>query len=141
MLEELKRQRAELDARIAEFEMQWEPKGGDWRIALDWTAYWRGTHKLSAIEGRERQTKELAEKAAKEMRKFNRLLAYRDEFCPDYVPEWSCEECPYFVFFSNTDRKWLATSLRRAISPGIVYFPEKIAEELVEKLNNGTVVL
>ena len=85
----------------------------------------------------ERQTKEAAEKAAVAMRRFNRLLAYRDEFAPGYIFQYG--GLNHYIFVQ--DRLWFVGKTSLNQSPAEVYFPEDVALELCRKLNSGAVIL
>lgn len=120
---------------------KWEPEGGDFWISSFGYINETKTCKNARLFGTERKTKELAERAAKEMRAFNRLLAYRDEFCPDYEPDWNDHNAvKYVVYLDNKAKKWDLSKCYYC-QYLTVYFPQHIAEELVKKLNSGEVEL
>lgn len=122
----------------------WEPVDGEYEIYSSGeiaSKYIDSGHIKRKTFGTVRTTEELAEKAAKEMRSFNRLLAYRDEFCPDYKPDWTDMRKPkYYVSFNHINKKWMCYS-NNASETFAPCFPETIVKELVEKLNSGEVVL
>jgi hypothetical protein len=86
------------------------------------------------------QNYEMVEKAAKEMRRFNRLLAYKMEFCPGYEPDWNDEEKKYCVFYDTECALWCLDNYIHLESI-TVHFTKEVAEELVKKLNSGEVEL
>ena len=77
--------------------VKWQPTSGDWCIYGTGEICEDGTSEESQDFGTERQTKEQAERAAVEMRRFNRLLALRDELCGDEVVNWT----------DNGSNKWI----------------------------------
>lgn len=140
-LEALKKQVIELQEKLNKLtwnQDKWEPKGGDWFINIYGNAENYQSEEKTKSFGTERETKELAEKAAIEMRKFNRLLAYHDEFCPDF--EFIVSHENYYIYFNEDDKKW-GTYRDYSYKHIQVYFPENTAIELVKKLNSGEVEL
>ncbi len=130
---------AKIDEQIAELEKPkpWEPKGGAWCVFVDGKVLDGDSEHLVSLFGVERPTKEQAEQAAVAMRRFNRLLAYRDEFAPGYVFQYGGVNCYVFA----RDQAWGVGSHTKNQSPAEVYFPEKVANELCRKLNSGAVIL
>ena len=113
---------------------QWEPEEGGYRMY--------GNNKINRIlsvdtgyrlAGNERLTKEQAELDAKAKRVFDRQLAYRAEFAPMYT-----SNSGWYVYQNDND-EWLA-SVTHYVVVGMVCMPKQIAEDLVVKLNAGTVV-
>ena len=131
---------AEIDEQIAELEKpkQWEPKAGKWVISSNGRGMKTITMTKSQLFGTERQTEEQAERAAIAMRRFNRLLAYRDEFAPDYVFNRAFNNCYVYFDYDNTYR---VSNTSCYCEPTTVYLPEEAAKELCKKLNSGKVVL
>lgn len=130
------------DEKAAAVEIKkWEPKGGKFVVFSTGDIGSGASPNSDAIKfGACRETKDQAEKAAIEMRKFNRLLAYRDEFCPDYVPDWSNRlELKHYVLYDHSEEKYKVYTF--FYSPCEVFFPKEAAYELAEKLNSGEVVL
>ena len=147
-LQDLKAKVAELEARIvAEPEKKWkskpakkwEPKGG-----ASWV---NGTGEIipsfsednARLFGTERETKEQAERAAVEMRRFNRLLALRDELCGEIDESPYCLK--YYVYFIKQQRMW-----RWAEGLSVVYITphftsEESAQKACDMLNSGEVEL
>jgi len=130
---------AKIDEQIAELEKpkKWEPKNGRWVISSNGTVMKTITMTKSQLFGTERQTEEQAEKAAVAMRRFNRLLAYRDEFAPGYIFQYGGINS--YVY--TRDHLWLLGNTRHHHIPTNVYFPERVADELCRKLNSGDVIL
>ena len=145
-LQDLKAKVAELEARIlfpnepVNWDpVKWEPKGG---------ASWiNGTGEIipsfskdnARLFGAERETKEQAQRAAVEMRRFNRLLALRDELCGEIDESPYCLK--YYVYFIKQQRMW-----RWAEGLSVVYIAphftsEESAQKACDMLNSGEVEL
>ena len=105
-LQALKAKVADLESRILfpnEPVAKWQPKGGNFFI--------QSNGKVSEVVGGsdtphkefgvERPARQQAEHAAVEMRRFNRLLALRDELCGDEVVDWTDDEEKYHIYFSH----------------------------------------
>ncbi len=130
---------AKIDEQIAELEKpkEWEPKSGKWVISSNGRVMKTITMTKSQLFGTERQTEEQAEKAAVAMRRFNRLLAYRDEFAPGYI--FQCGGVNCYVYAN--DRDWFVDRVSITLAPAQVYFPMNVADELCRKLKSGEVIL
>lgn len=130
---------AKMDEQIAELEKPkpWEPKGGDWCVFVDGKVLEGDSEPLVSLFGMERPTKEQAEQAAVAMRRFNRLLAYRDEFAAGYIFQYGGSN--YYIYAN--DQVWCAGSVSINIHPTDVYFPKDVADDLCRKLNSGAVIL
>lgn len=130
---------SEIDEQIAELEKpkQWEPKGGKWSVTGNGTVVKTFSMFKSQLFGSERPNEEQAEQAAVAMRRFNRLLAYRDEFAPGHIFQYG--GLNHYIFAQ--DRLWLVGSTSLNNSPANVYFPEDVAKTLCEKLRSGEVIL
>jgi len=118
---------------------KWEPEGGKWYVDYDGCSeLTRRSEKDSRNFGTERMTEQQADKARDEMRVFNRLLAYRDEFDPDFDFEGAGEG--WLIYRRVTEFAYgrHEYALRNI---GCVYMSKEVAEELCEKLNSGEVVL
>ena len=127
--------------QLAAMPKQWEPKGGCYYVGIDGGVS-AGTPNYKCAEfGIERKTREAAERAAIEMRKFNRLLAYRDEFAPGYEPDWNDETEKTYVFQGHEPGKYQVADNMQCQTLGAVYMPVDVAIELRNKLNSGEVVL
>ena len=131
----------DLETQIAEMEKpatkKWEPKGGKWWIDGCGSAGKSDTNDESRLFGHERETLQSAELAAVEMRKFNRLLAYRDEFAPGYEFVPGGNNC--YVYYAALG-KW-CYSVNMDSTAITVYMPPQVASDLIDKLNSGEVVL
>lgn len=139
-LQELKAKVAELESRIVAEPVKWQPKGGDWWID-EGNVFEFAHNEIYYPFGTARQTKEEAERAAVEMRRFNRLLALRDELCGDEVVDWGDHRYKHYVYFSHSDRQWRAefNDDYESITP---YFTSKeSAQKACDMLNSGEVEL
>ena len=137
-IQEIERQLAQLKAELNI--KQWEPVGGGWCIDPYGDAIEADSADDCRKFGTERPTKSQANKARDEMRVFNRLLAYRDEFDPDFIPNWDngCwDKC--YIFYQHGSWRVASTGKNHILC--CVYFSKEVAEELVRKLNEGEVVL
>ena len=118
---------------------EWNPVGGDWFIGCDDSVHnypSRNDYKVF-----ERPTKEQAERSAVEMRKFNRLLALRDELCGDDVVDWSSSEAKYFLCHSEESKTW-DVNVSFCINNNSVYFTTRqYAQFACDMLNSGEVKL
>ena len=138
----LKEKVAELESRIAaEPVSKWQPKGGYYCVHAD--GYVRQSHSTKGfrLNGVERETQAQAQRAAVEMRKFNRMLALRDELCVDeMVFDWSSNNSKYQVFFSHGHQRWYCSeSGYGSITP---YFTSEVtAQKACDMLNSGEVEL
>lgn len=146
-IEEMEKQLAALRAEV-EVEgqpknsvQQWEPVGGDWFIGSYGQVSQGETDDEFREFGTERPTKKQAEKALDEMRVFNRSLAYRDEFDPEF--EFKSGEWNYYIDMDveADSEKYTVDCDRTFKRVGLVYMSEQVAEELCRKLNSGEVVL
>lgn len=87
-LEKVEQQLKELQETIARMKQeqakpevkQWEPKGGKWYVRSNGEVEHGQSTKGCRLFGTEYQTKEQAEWASKQMRKFNRLINYVVEY-------------------------------------------------------------
>jgi hypothetical protein len=127
---------------------QWEPKDGGWIIdigkpnpVIDIHSYPIGDMYIEQEHsGLTRETKDQAERAAKKMRTFNRLLAYVDEFDPDY--QFDYHKSNHYIEYCSGVRKYFAGCTDCDYEKlGIVYMSREVAEELCRKLNRGEVCL
>ena len=145
-LQELKAKIADLESRILfpnELVAKWQPKGGEWFINQcdDAVEYWKISTEATKVAGLERQTEEQAERAAVEMRRFNRLLALRDELCGDKVVDWNDHKYKHYVYFSHSRGKWFPefNDDYESINP---YFTNReLAQKACDMLNSGEVDL
>jgi hypothetical protein len=118
--------------------VKWQPKGGDWWIGIEGNVFEAETSKNAREFGHERPTKQQAERAAVEMRKFNRLLALRDELCGD-----DAELGIYHIIFQNRDGTYfIGYSEQQNNEIGSVRFTTREhAKRACDMLNSGEVEL
>ena len=143
-IDQLKAQINELETELKK-PKKWQPNGGKWHIRMDGVIGCAPADKKYAEFGTERDTHEAAENASRAMRAFNRLLAYRDEF----FPEWAeYTEVVYYVaktpdplFYGRMMWGCFVVGTNKDHFGGRVLFSESVAKELVQKLNSGEVEL
>ena len=143
-LQELKAKVAELESRIvAEPVAKWQPKGGDWYVSVNGKTFCYTTRNEGCREfGTERQTEEQAERAAVEMRRFNRLLALRDELCGDAVANWTDNESnKWILYFDNKDNEWTTGKNQYMQYVGVYFTSDELAQRACDMLNSGEVEL
>lgn len=121
---------------------KWQPKAGDWCIYGTGEICEDGTSEESQKFGTERATQEEAKSAAVEMRRFNRLLALRDELCEGEVLDWENGEEKHYLYHWNGDApKWKIgiDTYSRVETP---YFTSyDLAQKACDMLNRGEVEL
>ena len=128
---------------VAEPVVKWQPKGGEWWINESGAI----TSRVESIEsmrefGIERPTQQQAERAAVEMRKFNRLLALRDELCGDDLPDWESKiSDKWRVYCDNKHGKWNVGKDRYMQDVGVYFTKEEHARRACDMLNSGKVEL
>jgi len=145
-LQALKAKVADLESRILfpnEPVAKWQPKGGDWYVSVNGKTFCYTTRNEGCREfGTERQTEEQVKRAAVEMRRFNRLLALRDELCGDEVVDWENGEEKHYLYHWNGDLpKWRIgiDTYSRVQTP---YFTSyDLAQRACNMLNSGEVEL
>ena len=142
-LKALKAKVFELESRIvAEPVAKWQPKGGDWYVSGYGNVVEVNSTNKAKVFGTERDTYEQAERAAVEMRRFNRLLALRDELCGDEVVDWENGEEKHYLYHWNGDApKWKIgiDTYSRVETP---YFTSyDLAQKACDMLNSGEVEL
>lgn len=115
--------------------LKWQPKGGEWGI---YPANMCSEVACGSRPARYRSNKAIAEQAAKELRVFQLLLAYRDEFDPSY--QWETGKQNWYVYDIGQN-KWKCRCQLTIRVPGVVYMSEQVAKDLCYKLNNGIVEL
>lgn len=124
---------------------KWEPEGGNFLINLSGIVSNSGNSDFPVLGtnfGMRRKTVAQAQRARDEMQIRHRLLAYRDEFDPDYVPDWSnMLEDKYFTYCDMAIKKHFVGHTKRFKNSAAVYMSEHVANKLVDKLNSGEVVL
>lgn len=123
--------------------VKWQPEGGDWYVSGSGKVFWYTTRTQGYKEfGTERATEEQAERASVEMRRFNRLLALRDELCGNEVVDWKDRRKEnHYVYFSY-DRKIWYVSANVACETITPYFTTtESAQKACDMLNSGEVEL
>ena len=146
-LNELKAKVAELESRILfpnEPVAKWQPKGGDWFINQcdDAVEYWKMSTEATKVAELERPTEEQAQRASIEMRRFNRLLALRDELCGDAVANWTDNESnKWILYFDNKDNEWRTGKNQYMQYVGVYFANEAPAQKACDMLNSGEVEL
>jgi hypothetical protein len=141
-LQELKAKVADLESRIAaEPVAKWQPKGGDWYIGYGGEVVKSVTSSEGSEFGLERDTQAQAERAAVEMRRFNRLLALRDELCGDKEMDWTDNEEKYRVYFSHERGRWYVTLDVFCESIASYFTSDELAQKACDMLNSGEVEL
>ncbi|MBK2126251.1 hypothetical protein [Fangia hongkongensis] len=121
----------------------WEPRGGAYQIGSDGLTFYGYKDNPEVCDfGMSRRTKENATKAAKKMRTFNRLLAYVDEFDPDFEFKHveNDVEHNWLVFFDQNENKYDCYYYPEKFL-GAVFMSKEVARELCRKLNSGDVEL
>jgi len=123
--------------------VKWQPKGGDWCIDDEGIIFEAPSTQGNQEFGHERQTEKQAIRAALEMRKFNRLLALRDELCGDAVVDWEdIDFRKYYLFFNHDNGKWVSTYDDTCYETITHYFTTKeTAQKACDMLNSGEVEL
>ena len=113
----------------------WEPKGGPW--------YALSEQDISVG----RVNRQLADKHASRLRKFNIIAAYVDEHDdPNWYPDWSDENCinAFYVYYDLVTEKWYhsnGSSDMGRIHDDKVYMTQSVAKQLASDLNHGVVNL
>lgn len=147
-IKDLEQELSAVKSSIAEVESKpvvtkWQPKAGDWYVITTGEIAHCPNSLYSVKEfGTERQTKEQIERAVVEMRKFNRLLALRDELCGDDAPNWNDEAIPkYSLLFDCKSKQWeYSLAYYRQITT--VYFTsQESVKKACDMLNSGEVEL
>ena len=140
-LQELKAKVVDLESRLIAEPVKWQPKGGYWQVDCEGDVVAVDSFSHQKEFGTKRITKEQAKRAAVEMRRFNRLLALRDELCGDEDMDWIDDEGKYRVYFSHERKYWYVTSdiFCETITP---YFTTKESvQRACDMLNSGEVEL
>lgn len=122
--------------------VKWQPKGGEWYVHTFGDVLHGGSVDKSRWFGAERATREQAERAAVEMRRFNRLLALRDELCGDAVANWTDNESnKWILYFDNKDNEWTTGKNQYMQYVGVYFANEASAQKACDMLNSGEVEL
>jgi hypothetical protein len=117
---------------------QWSPVGGEYYVCNGNAIRAPSSMNAPREFGMERSIKEQAERAAVEMRKFNRLLALRDELC-----KGDAELGIYHIIFQNRDGTYfIGYSEQQNNEIGSVRFTTREhAKRACDMLNSGEVEL
>lgn len=121
---------------------KWNPVSGNWWVGSDGKVEEGYTDKEMKEFGLERPTREQAERAAVEMRRFNRLLALRDELCGDELIDWDdWDEDKYFVSYSHSAKRWYTNghTVNEFIQP--FFTSLESCRKACDMLNSGEVEL
>ena len=141
-INQIKDMLANLEKQIANEQVvpSWEPKSGNWFLTGDGKINIQEmSNSLDYSEfGHERDTKPKMELAMKRMRVFNRLLAYREEFDPDYYFKYF--EANYCVSMNQEGQYTVSADSYDQVL-GTVYFAYDVASDLCVKLESGEVEL
>jgi len=133
-----------LQNRVRELEQQiqsvvgvkkWEPKGGNWFIYGD-----GGIYEGIALET-ERATQAQAERASIEMRKFNRLLALRDELCGDEAVDWGISTEKFVIYHNHQQGQWKWARYESRQDVTVHFVDLESAQKACDMLNSGEVEL
>lgn len=122
--------------------VKWQPEGGDWYVSGSGKVFWYTTRTQGYREfGTERDTEEQAQRASVQMRRFNRLLALRDELCGDEVVDFNGHGYKYFVYFNHSIEEW-EIDFDGYFQRNLPYFTTKqLAQKACDMLNSGEVEL
>ena len=145
-LQKLKAKVAELESRILfpnEPAAKWQPEGGDWYVSGNGKVFCYTSRNQGYKEyGTERQTEEQAQRAAVEMRRFNRLLALRDELCGDEVMDWTDRrKDKHYVYFTYDHKRWCISENVACESVTPYFTTKELAQKACDMLNSGEVEL
>ena len=123
----------------------WEPVGGDWWITSNQEVIPATTSincEMATLYGSRRPTLQQAKRAAVEMRRFNRLLALRDELCGDDLPNWESEITDKWrVYRDNRAGEWNVGKNQYMQDVGVYFTKEEHAQRACDMLNSGEVIL
>ena len=123
---------------------KWSPVGGEWFINQPDGAveHWKMSTVDTRDAGLERPTEKQADRAFTEMRRFNRLLALRDELCGDDVVDWTGHRKEkHYVYFTYDHKRWCISEnvVCESVTP---YFTSReLAQRACDMLNSGEVEL
>jgi hypothetical protein len=123
---------------------KWQPKGGNFFIQSNgkMSEVVGGSdtpHKEFGVERPERQQ---AERASIEMRRFNRLLALRDELCGDEVMYWiDRRKDKHYVCFTYDHKRWDISENVACESVTPYFTTKEAAQKACDMLNSGEVEL
>ena len=144
-MKDIKKEIADLKARIQELENQiaepikWSPVGGEYYVCNGNTIKAPSSMTAPREFGMERPTKEQAERAAVEMRGFNRLLALRDEFG---AGNWTIGKTNYYIYYDYINGNYRVCTNSSTQIMGAVYFTsQESVKKACDMLNSGEVEL
>jgi hypothetical protein len=122
---------------------KWSPVGGNFFISGDGGVVGCSTGDINYRNfGHERSSQEQAKKAAMEMRKFNRLLALRDELCGGDEVDWSdASSFKYTLEFIVDENRWSVDSTRIYQKIAVYFTTKKDVDQACDMLNSGEVEL
>jgi hypothetical protein len=119
----------------------WEPTSGSFYFTARGVFYIdESLNPFNITFGATRQSYELAQRAFNQVRFYSRMLAYRDEFCPEYELEWDNSRDKAYIFYDHSIKKFCYSTNTVCEIAGGIYFPISAAAALVKKLNSGEVV-
>jgi len=120
---------------------KWSPVCGTWHIDANGIFRNSISTKNRREFGTERSTEAQVERASVEMRRFNRLLALRDELCGDDVVDWKSSNTPkYFLVYNAFENVWdLSATHKSFVTP--CFKTEEQARLACNMLNMGEVEL
>ncbi len=121
--------------------VKWQPKGGYWQVDCEGDVVAVDSFSHQKEFGTKRITKEQAERAAVEMRRFNRLLALRDELCGDEVVDWGTKTEKFIVYFSHYKNGWFFSKYEDRQDVAVHFVDVESAHEACRMLNSGEVEL
>ena len=123
--------------------VKWQPKGGNFQIDCGGDVVSVNSFSHQKEFGTKRTTQEQAQRAAVEMRRFNRLLALRDDLCEGDTVDWSSNTPKYGIYFYHKDKIWEVSPLKNLSCDDIKpYFTTKeLAQKACDMLNSGEVEL
>ena len=125
----------------SERSVKWQPKGGYLQIDCGGDVVSVNSFSHQKEFGTKRITREQAQRAAVEMRRFNRLLALRDELCGDEFVDFSNTDPKYYIQYVHTSKKW-DIPYNNYSEATVPYFSNlKAAQKACDMLNSGEVEL
>lgn len=114
---------------------KWSPVGGGWWIDITGSVDIGKSNNEIKQFGIERPTQQQAERAAVEMRKFNRLLALRDELC---AGNWIIGKTNYSIYYDYLNGNYRVCSNSSMQTMGAVYFTsQESVKKACDMLNSG----
>ena len=132
----------ELESRISDEPVaKWQPKCGNFYIRGDGYVVEVDSTNKAKVFGTERDTYEKAERASVEMRRFNRLLALRDELCGDESVDWNTKTEKFIVYFSHHKGRWHCSRYEDRQDVAVHFVDLESAQKACDMLNSGKVEL